>query len=658
MIVFFKLLSKLWFVLLLLLVAAVLFITVGQAEDVFFGLAYDDKPWTDFALLCLVLLLWGGSVWYSSRLLVKIAIRHLSAKKLKKKYIVNCINFIPRINGLIPFIIILLAIDYGECGHGVIQAVVIAILGSLFFVFIIFRRPLLGLKSETTNKLLKIRNLPLNERYSIYSITVTAILIILILMLLPRNTAIGFATWLGPLSVLILGLAIWTWAAAVITWLDSRTKWPVSFLLFVIIIVFSVSNDNDVIQIIKADTEHDQSSVRPSLEEHFAHWYQSSHRPWQHVKTVNRKEPIYIIAGEGGGSRASFWTSGMLSKLDSAIEEFQSRVFIMSTVSGSSVGAGIYNASSLKMSKMNPDTIHAIAGGDYLSPINLTLVSGEIIQGVIPIGIPKVDRAKYLEDAWSKQFALLHGDNNLDKSVLHLWEDDPYALPINVFNTVVAETGQKGYISPLKLELPDVLDVLEEVPYEIPLKTSMSLSARFPFFTSTGTIKDKETWTEPRLSLTDGGYYENTGIETAIDLYNRLNAMRTDSTYSNVSFIIIFIQNSQEDGYEDPQHLNFMDVVSLPLSTLLTTWSTESIPMKRNVMNYLSLVKADSNKLNDEDQLITLKLDHDDDDGIPLSRYISDSTKRLMIHKMNLILESKDVQDMKKNFATNQTTPK
>jgi len=306
----------------------------------------------------------------------------------------------------------------------------------------------------------------------------------------------------------------------------------------------------------------------------------------------------------------------------------------MSTVSGSSVGAGFYTAMHQIEKEPLPASIHKLAGGDYLSPLNISMISGEVVQGISPIGVNKWDRAKYLEDAWSSSFKNLTGKSNLDTTFSSLWSNDSYSLPINIYNVTVVESGQKGFLAPLKLELPLAMDVMDSLPYGLPLKTAMSLSARFPFFTSTGTIKDSKDWDKKVFNLTDGGYYENTGLETALEIYQRLNIIRkNDNAYHQFRIAILYIQNSSDSTYKVKHHLNFLDFISLPVMSLYSTWASESIPTVEHTIAMMDLIKPDS--LANNDQFMVIRLEHEDNKMFPLSRYISDSTQKLMIAKMN-----------------------
>lgn len=660
---FFKLLAKLWFILAVVTIGAILFLTIDQAKDIFYGLSFDNNTGLYFLTLILVTLLWSFSIWYGARLLIRVVIYQQGGFDIKGQFSKNgnlqnkpqgflafAIKYVPRSLGLIPFVIILFSIDYGNKGVGIWYGGITFITSVLFFLFTILRRKLLKIERNTYDPFFRLKELTFKEKASLFLISSIGLIIILLLIVFPRSFSIAFGVAIGPIAVIILGMAIWTWVASVLTWLDSRTELPINSVLFILIILFSFTNDNDTIQSIKSVTREQKTYFdrisRPSFDEYFNQWQASSARPWN--KFTGKQDTlrtIFIIAGEGGGSRASFWTSGILSKLDSAADGFYERIFLMSTVSGSSVGSGFFNAIHTIEDNPDPSKLNSVAGGDYLSPINTAMISGEVVQSILPFGIDKVDRAKYLEDAWSRIFRKTTKSSILDSAFFKLWEQDNFSIPANVFNVTLVESGQKGYISPIKLGLSKtVIDLMDSLPYGIPLKTAMSLSARFPFFTSTGTIKDSKDWSKKLYNVTDGGYYENTGLETALDIYRKLRT-KCYSTKRKYQIVLLYIRNSPPENYYIKQHYNFLDFISLPLLTLYRTWSTESDPMRRQLNAYFNTVKTDTTNLNDNDEFLIIQLNHDNERLFPLSRYISKTTQKMMISEMNNMFDSTDVKN-------------
>ena len=77
---------------------------------------------------------------------------------------------------------------------------------------------------------------------------------------------------------------------------------------------------------------------------------------------------------------------------------------------------------------------------------------------------------------------------------------------------------------------------------DLPLATAVSWSARFPWITPAGWFEKKEAWSKDcgetpregealsaakrnRLYLVDGGYFENSGLETVLEIAGRLRCL-------------------------------------------------------------------------------------------------------------------------------------
>ncbi|GEM_PF-4584363 len=353
---------------------------------------------------------------------------------------------------------------------------------------------------------------------------------------------------------------------------------------------------------------------------------------------------VFIIASEGGGSRASFWTSGFLKTLEEAIPGFFSHVYAASTVSGSSAGFSIYNN---LYAEDKIQSVHQVTRGDFVSPANTAIFFGELFQTLSPCAFNGLDRSKYLEDAWSLSYSNQTGSHELNSSFLNFFNQYE-TLPVQFINSTVVERGQRVVISPVKLEDPDslVFQLYDYLGHDIPFKTAMSLSARFPFLTFSGLLNaTKETDSldqEINLHLVDGGYYENTGIETALDIYNEIASLRMNNKkFSCLSVHLIYIQNSSSKYYTKDEGGSRLSILSHPLSALYNTWRTESAPMLAQTNEFFKKLKGDTVKWNDKDVFFHTKLPHDST-SYPLSRFIADTTQKKMIAEMENYLHTSD----------------
>jgi hypothetical protein len=301
------------------------------------------------------------------------------------------------------------------------------------------------------------------------------------------------------------------------------------------------------------------------------------------IKAPDKRYPVYIVSAQGGGIFAAYQAAMTLSQLQDSCPDFASHVFAISSVSGGSLGAAVF--SSLIKANPNPhppsskdcfpqktpEVLETKAGvletkasklldKDFLSP----LLAGGLFPDLFARFIPNFfnllndfDRARGLdkafEQAWNEtdeitNFFIDKKTNPLKASYYEHWEPkeediDKKRAPALVLNTTVVETGERLVISPFKIDLPNLKDITTfascDKNIDFPLSTAAILSARFPFVTPVGwfnrcdivkdknnnIVKDKDNNDKKvyrKTRLADGGYFENSGVSTAVDIGSRL----------------------------------------------------------------------------------------------------------------------------------------
>ena len=134
-------------------------------------------------------------------------------------------------------------------------------------------------------------------------------------------------------------------------------------------------------------------------------------RTWHDTHNCVAKAPcqMRIVAAEGGGLRAAYWTAAILRGLDDNTSEdfkFGRSVFAISTISGGSLGAvGYYGALRLQRPTCHAaENLHKYLGDDHLSPVMASLLFGNAFQWLWPARIGALDRARAFEanmaDLW------------------------------------------------------------------------------------------------------------------------------------------------------------------------------------------------------------------------------------------------------------------
>jgi hypothetical protein len=144
----------------------------------------------------------------------------------------------------------------------------------------------------------------------------------------------------------------------------------------------------------------------------------------------------------------------------------------------------------------------------------------DMVQRFLPCPVPCFDRARYLEEAFSNGYKDYATGALTDSGIYHLCPpgDLPH-IPNLFFNCTHVETGRKAIISNIRLSKTffiDELDVLDTIQQDIPLKVIVSCSSRFPLATSPALLCSKSN--QELGHIVDGGYYDNSAVETCMEL--------------------------------------------------------------------------------------------------------------------------------------------
>jgi hypothetical protein len=214
----------------------------------------------------------------------------------------------------------------------------------------------------------------------------------------------------------------------------------------------------------------------------------------------------------------------------------------------------------------------------------------------------------------------------------------------NIFlNGLLAETGQKTIVSNLTLNdtiFMDDVDVITALGKDIPLKTAASLCARFPLITSGGLIKTDST---TKGHILDGGYKENSGIETAWQVAIALTGpiRKAELQYGKkIKTHLLFIRNSSNGASvydEDFETARLLPDLSTILPGFLNAWDRRTATysnITKELFNEGSLrTKYHYNqvRLNNENKLLPLGWYLSDPAKKNIQQQVRDSVKSLVI---------------------------
>lgn len=189
--------------------------------------------------------------------------------------------------------------------------------------------------------------------------------------------------------------------------------------------------------------------------------------------------------------------------------------------------------------------VRRVLSQDFLSPLVASSLFPDLAQRFLFFPVPYFDRAWALEQSFERaaQVALGDGPNLMEQSYLSHWTPSQ-SSPALLLNTTNAASGARVVITPIALEtkasaglsertvtaypfwpasrLPERVRPKRELGQapEISLSTAVGISARFPWLTPAASvdISDDAAKTHHKIRLVDGGYVDNSGIDTALDL--------------------------------------------------------------------------------------------------------------------------------------------
>ncbi|WP_407185371.1 hypothetical protein [Bradyrhizobium centrosematis] len=346
------------------------------------------------------------------------------------------------------------------------------------------------------------------------------------------------------------------------------------------------------------------------------------------VEEANRlgEYPVFIVAAQGGGIYAANNAARFLARLQDLCPAFRQHLFAISGVSGGSVGSAIFAAAlhaenaSLNLNAVDAKTCPKIAdflagvGGvkdldapgpveqrvasvlatDFLSPLVAGFLFTDFTQMFSPFAIPAFDRARFLEYTLENAGDRMLGNQKTIGVQSNLFRADFQShwapgnnMPALLFNTTDAGSGKRAVFSPFDFDSQHprdtdlcVLVALERAgtgadqrvksrSLHIPLSTAAFTSARFPWVTPAATVSVKNDCitSHPQARLVDGGYVENSGIETALDLIQKLNAIKGTSDAPKFRIYLLSLVSGQFGDHGSFMFGELMEPVRALLST-------------------------------------------------------------------------------------------
>lgn len=370
------------------------------------------------------------------------------------------------------------------------------------------------------------------------------------------------AASLHPASTVLLAAAGLMCGGTLLLDLGRRTRVPVLFLAFALAAALAALRDRDILP-----DNHQLRRLPPGLpvrsdvEAAFLHFLDDA------GPLDGEPAPVVLVASSGGGISAAYWTATVLGDLADASPLFARRVFALSGVSGGTLGLLAYAAAgqgaagqgtagcrdpSAPPGTASPDRLRTCLqlalGGDFIGPALGAMLYPDLLQRFLPLPL-FADRAAALEAAWEARWRAVFGNGRLAGPFLGLWPDGrPW--PALLLNGTSLNRGGRLVASNLALGADHVggdgADLLALLGGDIPASAAAGSSARFPYIGPLGTFRTLAGATD---AVADGGYFENLGASTLLELLDALDgAARRHGR--QVRFVVLQLVNDPDAGMD------------------------------------------------------------------------------------------------------------
>lgn len=366
----------------------------------------------------------------------------------------------------------------------------------------------------------------------------------------PTPVLLGCALMVGPLSVLSflmdgLRVALWVREAPI-----GLSRPPVMSALLIASILMPTVVPLHALRILPLPAGQTELPRRPTLAASWDAW---------RVACGPATRPV-VVAVSGGASRAALWGAAVLAEIDEQAAGRPAAIFGISAVSGGSLGTAAY----LSARVANRDGRVGTAAGCRLPPavrnrfaayakaLGAADAIGPLLAGFVLSDMPRSllgwapaalgapmrggDRAAAIERAFEANAArAAHraglAVRPLDTGYLALAEP---GLPLWLGVATERDTGGRVLITPVRgggagtqWPFQGAVDLLAQVGADMPISTAINATARFPFLEPSGIAPGRPHMREP-LALIDGGYYDQSGLETALELADWLREQGAD----------------------------------------------------------------------------------------------------------------------------------
>lgn len=575
--------------LLVLVIAVFVAIGVDQASELFLIAVWvDPNNWRFLALLCSSALT-GLTIWYAARNAYRLNYPRWPA--LQDESGAGLREWTPRVLGaLVPSLVLLgylLALfkvphlsctTTGDCMRRDARAWLLLVESVAMVLFFMYRRPMLrALQKNTTlamrpaeeTRVTRVRDLgTIPLRLSLLAVACNLMALVLI------------AWWpelldgIGPLAILLIASAFFCFSGGFLCMIADRRGWPLLTTLLLLSTALHALhlNDNHLVRQYPHMSTHQMPEVPPpDLRPRFADYSDA----WLSDRCPGHSTcPVVLVSAEGGGIRGAAWTALVLSRLTALVdaehpagqaEPLLGRyMFGGSGVSGGSLGLATYVT--MLRHAHSPAELEAdsqrLLSHDYLAPTLANMFFVDFTQRWLP-GAWFNDRSRALTRAW-EHAAKAQGVEDFSESFSAMYVDangQPNTqTPALFLNSTTVSEGRRfiqhpfyPMASPQAQPWTAAFDGSAWLDPRVPLSEVVLNSARFTYISPAGTLQSMATNAPlpSRVQLVDGGYFENSGTTTLLEVMRELRKVANKRAIS-LRFIVLHISN-------DPDMSDFID---------------------------------------------------------------------------------------------------
>lgn len=383
--------------------------------------------------------------------------------------------------------------------------------------------------------------------------------LIALVLLLQWGLFAALVTWpeataraIGSPALVLLAMGSWiVFGGILLTYVPKALiRMPLTALPVLLFVAFAPLNDNHRV----ADPDRSARSAVAPRQPADA-WLQA----WMSSVGADGKRPLVLVAVAGGASRAAYWGSASLARLQELGElqgvNFADSVFAISGTSGGALGAASFVAAvdarrqAIDAAQCTPwKLVRDFTGRDHLATPVGDMLYPDLVQRFLPVAVAGADRSLGLERAWTRDWpqSLARQCPLRPTARPNPWAEPVTALhgratpaewlPLLALNTTALSRGQRVYQSDFLLANGDGIDLLDpslglDVD-RMTLAQAVHNSARFPYISPAAAVifkeahKDEENGDVGRVwdRLGDGGYVEASATLTLSDLLRDLEA--------------------------------------------------------------------------------------------------------------------------------------